>query len=34
VGIISHVSELKEKIDKRIVVTKTRDNGSTAQIII
>ncbi len=34
VGIISHVSELKEKIDKQIVVTKTRDNGSTAQIII
>jgi len=34
VGIISHVSELKEKIDKQIVVTKTRNNGSTAQIII
>ena len=25
VGIISHVSELKERIDKKIVVTKYRD---------
>lgn len=33
VGIISHVSELKERIDKQIVVTKTKDGGSTAQII-
>lgn len=34
VGIISHVGELKERIDKQIVVTKTRDNGSMAQIVI
>lgn len=34
VGIISHVSELKEIIDKKIVVTKTRDGSSEAKIII
>ena len=33
VGIISHVSELKECIDKQIVVTKTRDGGSHAEIL-
>lgn len=33
VGIISHVAELKERIDKQIVVTKNRDGGSTAEII-
>ena len=27
VGIISHVSELNEQIDKKIVVTKRRDQG-------
>ncbi len=32
VGIISHVAELKEKIDKRIVVTKRPSGGSTARI--
>ena len=34
VGIISHVEELKEKIDKQIVVTKTRSGGSSAKIIL
>ena len=35
VGIISHVSELKEKIDKKIVVTKCRNNeGITSQAVI
>ena len=33
VGIISHVSELKEKITKQIVVTKRKTGGSTATII-
>lgn len=33
VGIISHVAELKEKIDKQIVVKKERDGGSRAIII-
>ncbi len=33
VGIISHVAELKEKIDKQIVVTKDRSGGSHAQIV-
>ena len=32
VGIISHVAELKEKIDKQIVVTKDKLGGSTATI--
>ena len=32
VGIISHVSELKERIDKQIVVTKEPSGGSTAVI--
>ena len=32
VGIISHVNELKEKIDKQIVVTKEKSGGSKARI--
>ena len=32
VGIISHVAELKERIDKQIVVTKLRSGGSHAEI--
>ncbi|MBP3197815.1 MAG: SMC family ATPase [Butyrivibrio sp.] len=34
VGIISHVTELKEKIDKQIVVTKEKSGGSSAKIIV
>ena len=34
VGIISHVSELKERIDKQIVVRKDRSGGSRAEICI
>ncbi|MBQ8107708.1 MAG: SMC family ATPase, partial [Ruminococcus sp.] len=33
VGIISHVPELKEKLDKKIIVRKDRTNGSTVEII-
>ena len=33
VGIISHVAELKERIDRQIVVTKEKSGGSKAQII-
>ena len=33
VGIISHVAELKEKIDRQIVVTKERTGGSSVKII-
>lgn len=32
VGIISHVSELKERIDKQIVVTKNKTGGSSVRI--
>ena len=32
VGIISHVAELKERIDRQIVVTKERIGGSRAEI--
>ena len=32
IGIISHVDELKSKIDKQIVVTKTKESGSTMRI--
>lgn len=34
VGIISHVGELKQKIDKQIVVTKDKSGGSKAEIVI
>lgn len=34
VGIISHVAELKEKIDKQIIVTKNRAGGSSVRIQI
>ena len=33
VGIISHVAELKERIDKQIVVTKAKCGGSNARIL-
>ena len=33
VGIISHVSELKNRIDKQIVVTKEKSGGSKAKIL-
>ena len=34
VGIISHVAELKERIDKQIVVTKRKSGGSDAKIVL
>ncbi|MDE6132323.1 MAG: SMC family ATPase, partial [Oscillospiraceae bacterium] len=34
VGIISHVAELKEKIDKQIIVTKDKYGGSSAEIVV
>ncbi len=34
VGIISHVGELKDRIDKQIVVKKDRTGGSRAEIIV
>lgn len=34
VGIISHVTELKEQIDRQIVVTKERSGGSHATIVV
>ena len=34
VGVISHVTELKERIDKQIVVTKEKSGGSRARIIV
>ena len=34
VGIISHVGELKERIDRQIVVTKNRTGGSKAEIVV
>jgi exonuclease SbcC len=33
VGIISHVAELKERIERQIVVTKEKSGGSTVRII-
>ncbi|MBE6968771.1 MAG: SMC family ATPase [Ruminococcaceae bacterium] len=34
VGIISHVAELRERIDKQIAVTKNRNGGSRAVIVV
>ncbi|MDD4851510.1 MAG: SbcC/MukB-like Walker B domain-containing protein, partial [Gemmiger sp.] len=34
VGIISHVAELKTRIDHQIIITKTRENGSHAEIVV
>lgn len=34
IGIISHVSELKERIDKQIVIRKQATGGSTAEITV
>ena len=34
VGIISHVSELKERIDRQILVTKEKTGGSVARIVV
>ncbi len=34
VGIISHVAELKNRIDRQIVVTKARSGGSRAEIVV
>ena len=34
VGIISHVSDLKRRIDRQIVVTKQRSGGSRAEIVL
>ena len=34
VGIISHVSELKEKIESQIIVTKKKSGGSMVEIIV
>ena len=34
VGIISHVAELKSRIDKQIIVTKKRQGGSSAEIVV
>ena len=33
VGIISHVGELKTRIDRQIVITKQKTGGSTANVI-
>lgn len=34
VGIISHVGELKQQIDKQIIVTKDKSGGSKAKIVV
>ena len=34
VGIISHVEAFRTRIDKQIVVTKDRDNGSRIELLI
>ena len=33
VGIISHVNELKERIDKQIIVTKDKAGGSKVKLV-
>ena len=34
VGIISHVAQLKERIDRQIVVTKEKTGGSKVEIVV
>lgn len=34
VGIISHVGDLKRKIDRQIIVTKDKTGGSKAEIVV
>ena len=34
VGIISHVADLKERIDKQVVVTKERSGGSRITMVV
>ena len=34
IGIISHVSELKERVDKQIVVKKDKSGGSSAKVVV
>lgn len=34
VGIISHIADLKNRIDKQIVVTKEKSGGSKANIVV
>ena len=34
VGIISHVADLKERIEKQVVVTKDRSGGSAVRIVV
>ena len=34
VGVISHVADLKNRIDKQIVVTKEKSGGSKANIVL
>ena len=34
VGIISHVGELKTRIDRQVLVTKDRSGGSSARIVV
>jgi exonuclease SbcC len=33
VGIISHVGELKERIDKQVIVTKKKSGGSVVEVV-
>lgn len=33
VGIITHIPELKEKLDKQIIVRKDKSSGSTVEIV-